>query len=122
MKIITDPDTPNIFSQYLGQDGTDYAQQTQSINAIDDETIRENEPNEIRRIVCYDQPIYDDIRLEADEWLGLTLGVDRATVNTNVAESFDQASILIVDNDSKFEQCTGEKARLFSWNSGLQAF
>ena len=80
---------------------TDYAQQTIGTNAIDDETIRENELNEIRRIVCYDQPIYDDMDSEGDEWLGLTLSVDRATVLTIVRPMHDQAAILIQDNDGK---------------------
>ena len=80
---------------------TDYAQQTIGTNAIDDETIRENYPNELRRIVCYDQPIYDDECLEEDEWLGLTLGVDDATVLTVFQPMYDQAAILIQDNDSK---------------------
>ena len=81
--------------------GTDYAQQTRAINAIDDETIRENDFNEIRRIVCYDQSIYDDIQLEDDEWLGLTLSVDRASVITNVRPMYDQATIMIQDNDRR---------------------
>ena len=80
---------------------TDYAAQTIWTNAIDDETIRENEPNEIRRIVCYDQPIYDDDCLEEDEWLGLTLDVDRETVLTIVRPMYNQSAILIQDNDSK---------------------
>ena len=79
-------------------DGTDYAQQTRAINAIDNEEI---DFNEIRRIVCYNQSIYDDIRLEDDEWLGLTLSVDRASVLTNVRPMYDQAAIMIQDNDSK---------------------
>ena len=76
--------------------GTDYAQQTMGVNAIDDETI-----TELMRIVCYDQPIYEDISLEGDEWLGLTLGVDRTSVLTNVRPMYDQAAILILDDDSK---------------------
>ena len=75
---------------------TDYAQQTIGTNAIDDETI-----TELMRIVCYDQPIYDDDCLEEDEWLGLTLDVDRATVPTIVKPIYDQSAILIQDNDSK---------------------
>ena len=80
---------------------TDYSAQTIWTNAIDDETIRENEPIEIRRIVCYDQPIYDDDSLEEDEYFGLTLDVDDASVNAVVRPMFDQAAILIQDNDSK---------------------
>ena len=55
--------------------GTDYAQQTVGVNSIDDETI-----TKLNRIVCYDQPIYGDSQLEGIEWLGLTLSVDRASV------------------------------------------
>ena len=77
---------------------TDYAEQTIWTNAIDDETI-----TELMRIVCYDQPIYDDECLEEDEWLGLTLDVDRSTVLTNVRSMYDQAAILIQDNDSKLQ-------------------
>ena len=75
---------------------TDYAQQTVGVNAINDETI-----TELMRIVCYDQPIYEDMRLEGDEWLGLTLGVDRSSSLTNVQSMYDQAAIIISDNDSK---------------------
>ena len=93
---------PNIFGQYPMASSTDYAAQTRGTNAIDDETIRENESNEIRRIVCYNQPIYEDVDSEGDEWLGLTLSVDRATLLiTNVRPMYDQAAILVTENDSK---------------------
>ena len=75
---------------------TDYAAQTIGTNAIDDETI-----TELMRIVCYDQPIYDDECLEEDEYFGLTLHVDDASVLTVVQPMYDQAAILIQDNDSK---------------------
>ena len=87
---------PNFLGLYPMAPGTDYAQQTVGVNAIDDETI-----TELMRIVCYDQPIYEDISLEGDEWLGLTLGVDRTSVLTNVRPMYDQAAILILDDDSK---------------------
>ena len=66
---------PNFLGLYPMEPGTDFAQQTVGINAIDDESITEE-----MRMVCYDQPIYDDDCVEGDEWLGLTLGVDRASV------------------------------------------
>ena len=72
---------------------TDYAQQTVGVNA---KTI-----TELLRIVCYYQPIYDDMRLEGAEWLGLTLGVDWSTIITNVRPHHDQAAILIVDGNYK---------------------
>ena len=85
---------PNIFGQYPMASSTDYAAQTRGTNA--------NEPNERRRIVCYNQPIYEDVDSEGDEWLGLTLSVDRATLLiTNVRPMYDQAAILVTENDSK---------------------
>ena len=75
--------------------GTDFAQQTVAVNAIDDETI-----TNLNRIVCYDQPIYGDSQLEGNEWLGLTLGVDRSSVLTTVRPFYDQAAILI--RESRF--------------------
>ena len=81
-------------------DGTDFAQQTIAVNDIEDVII-----NATMRIICYSQLIYDDMCVELDEYAGLTLGVIDDSVNTTVKtvveEMYDQASILIVDNDSK---------------------
>ena len=80
-------------------DGTDYAQQIRFANLIDDTVIRQE-----MRIVCYNQSIYDDLRVELDEYAGLTLGVSSnqfTTVLTLVEPMYDQASILILDNDSE---------------------
>ena len=82
-------------------DRTDFAQQTLAINLIDNTFIIQE-----MRLVCYNQPIYDDNCLELDEYAGLTLGVlDNnnilTTVQTEVEPTCDQASILIVDNDSE---------------------
>ena len=73
------------------------------INAIDDERIGETStpPTTLITIVCYDQPIYDNLGLEMDEWLGLTLGVDRASVLTTVRPMYDQAAIFIENIDSR---------------------
>ena len=90
------PDVPNFLGLYLMAPMTDYAEQTVGVNAIDDETI-----TELMRIVCYDQPIYEDMCLEGDEWLGLTLDVDRSSVLTTVRPLYDQAAILIQDNNSE---------------------
>ena len=81
-------------------EGSDYAQQTSAVNAIDDTLI-----SEIRRIVCYNQTIYDDQRVELDEYAGLTLGIKDnplTTVKTRVKPEYDQAAIFLIDNDSKF--------------------
>ena len=83
-------------------DGTDFAQQTRAVNVIDDIII-----SELSRIICYNQSIYDDISLEPDEYAGLTLGVidmndfGKTTTLTIVEPMYDQAAILIVDNDGE---------------------
>ena len=80
---------------------TDYAEQTFHVNTIGDQLI-----NATMRIVCYNQPIYDDKRLEVSEYAGLTLDVDDdirvTTVRTEVQELYDFASIRICDDDSEF--------------------
>ena len=80
---------------------TDYAKQTFDVNAINDKLI-----NATVRIICYDQPIYDDGRLEVSEYAGLTLGVDDnilfTRVRTEVQNPYDFASIRILDDDSEF--------------------
>ena len=93
------PDMPDFLSRYLMPEGTDYAEQTFGVNAIEDELI-----NATMRIICYDQPIYDDRRLEVSEYAGLTLSVDEqfTTVLTLVQDLYDFASIRILDDDSEF--------------------
>ena len=95
------PDEPNIFSIYPMEDGTDFAQQTLAVNVIGDTFIIQE-----MRLICYNQPIYEDMHVELDEFAGLTLGViDNddilTTVLTEVKSRYDQASILIVNNDSE---------------------
>ena len=82
-------------------EGSDYAQQTSFVSAIDGTLI-----NELMRTTCYNQTIYDDMSLELDEYLGLSLGVrdlQLTTVRTIVQPMFDQAAILIIDNDRAFK-------------------
>ena len=74
--------------------GTDYAEQTLAVNAIDDQVI-----SELMRRVCYNQPIYDDTLVEGSEYFGLSLSVTQATVSTQVRPMYDQAAIHILDND-----------------------
>ena len=74
-------------------EGSDYAQQTHSVNAIDDILI-----SELRRVICFNQSIYDDLIVELDEYAGLTLGVSNYLF---IKLRYDQAAILILDNDSK---------------------
>ena len=90
------PDSPNFLSFYSMAQGTDYAQQTLGINAIEDHLI-----SELSRIVCYNQTIYDDALVEGSEYFGLTLSVSEASIFTQVRPMYDQAAILILDNDGQ---------------------
>ena len=64
--------------------GTDYAEQTLSVNGIDDQVI-----SELMRRVCYNQSIYDDSLMEGSEYFGLSLSVSQATVYTQVRPMHD---------------------------------
>ena len=93
------PDPPNFLTRYSMIEGSDYAQQTSAVNLIDDMLI-----SELNRIICYNQTIYDDTLVEANEYLGLSLGVidgGSTTVLTLVNPMYGEASILILDNDGK---------------------
>ena len=74
--------------------GSDYAQQTLSLNDLDDQEIRYD-----MRTICYNQSIYDDLLPEGSEYFGLSLVISRATVLTRLRPMYDQAAILIGDND-----------------------
>ena len=80
-------------------EGSDYPQQTSAVNLIDDMLI-----NQENRIICYNQTIYDDTFVEPNEYLGLSLGVIGGrfiTILTLIKPMYDEASILIRDNDGK---------------------
>ena len=53
------------------------------------------------RIVCYDQVIYDDSRIEETEYMGLTLDVHLAMIHTKIAVDYHYSAIAIVDDDSE---------------------
>ena len=74
---------------------TDYEEQIRFANRIRNDII-----NATRRIICYNQIIYDDIRLEVSEYAGLTLAVRDSSVITLVRPLYDQVAIQILDDDS----------------------
>ena len=75
---------------------TDYQEQTRSRYIIRGILI-----NATRRVICYSQSIYNDERLELMEYAGLQLDVREATVEqVDVQERYDNAAILILDDDS----------------------
>ena len=56
---------------------------------------------ELQRMVCYIQVIYDDVRLEETEYVGLSLQVLSSSPRTDVALPYHYSAIQINDNDSK---------------------
>ena len=56
-------------------------------------------------MVCYDQIIYDDERVEPLEYLGLKLAVLDSSVRTQVDPATCDAAIAIVDQDGE-QYCT----------------
>ena len=78
---------------------SDYEQQQLLSNRIRNISI-----NATRRVICYDQPIYDDLHLEVAEYFGMTLtvqGMPPTTVLTEIRPMYDQVAILILDDDGK---------------------
>ena len=93
------PDVINTFTRmYPRLPMTDYEEQTIAINRITDTVITAT-----RRIICYNQTIYNDMRLEVAEYTGLGLVPDNllSTVLTEVEPMYNESSILIIDDDSK---------------------
>ena len=94
------PDPFNFLTQsYEMISFSDYEQQQLLSNRIRSIGI-----NATRRVICYDQPIYDDLRLEVSEYFGMTLtvqGMPSTTINTEVRPMYDQVAILILDDDGK---------------------
>lgn len=96
------PDLPNpLTGTYDMLESSDYQQPLLGFNEI-----RNQEINATRRIICYNQTIYDDMHLEMSEYVGLILAVDdtvtRTTVNTLVQPMYDQVAIQILDDDGRF--------------------
>ena len=79
---------------------TDYEEQIRGINHIRNTVI-----NATTRNICYNQTIYDDMRLEMSEYVGLTLTVRDSSVRTEINATYDQVTIQILDDDCKFTLC-----------------
>ena len=83
---------------------TDYEEQTSPFSSRISDTVI----NATRRIICYDQPIYDDDRLESIEYAGLGLSanpkdffINPSSLLTVVRPMYDDSVICIVDDDGK---------------------
>ena len=94
------PDPFNFLTQsYNMIPFSDYEQQQQLSNRIRSIGI-----NATRRVICYDQTIYNNMRLEVAEYFGMTLtvqGMPPTTVITKIRPMYDQVAIKILDDDGK---------------------
>ena len=79
--------------------GTDYEKQTRSANGLRGSSITESS-----RVVCYNQTVYCDTRLELTEYFGLSIAVRASsTVRTEVDPIYGQTAIKMMDGSgSKF--------------------
>ena len=76
---------------------TDYEEQLWGINHIRPAAI-----NKTIQVICYNQTIYDDVRLELSEYAGLALAVREGSLYTDVQPMYDQIAIHVLDDDSKW--------------------
>ena len=90
------PDVINTFTRmYPRLPMTDYEEQTIGVNLIRDTKFTAR-----RRIICYNQTIYNDMCLEVAEYTGLGLVPNTlSTVLTEVEPMYNESSILIIDDD-----------------------
>ena len=100
------PDPPIFTGTYRMEQMTDFAEQTENFNAIVNMQI-----TEIGRVICFLQPIYNDMRLELAEYAGLQLKPRNlspfeqkpsvSSVLTLTEPMRDNSALLILDDDSK---------------------
>ena len=86
----------------------DYPQQLLRFNDLRDIQILET-----RRRICYNQTVYNDVRLEADEWTGLTLQIGTSTART--VTGIYHTKIRIIDDDGKCICNLGAEMLLELW-------
>ena len=73
-----------LLSMYPMAEERNFAQQTVSVNDIDDFLNTEK-----RRVICYSQPIYEDSHLEPDEFSLAVAQNKQTTVFTTVKSMYD---------------------------------
>ena len=80
----------------------DYAPQVKGFNPIMDMIISKS-----THTICYNQTIYDDSRVEEDEFFCLILIVqDGSAIVTQVDPEFSSTLVKIVDDDGKIHLAT----------------
>ena len=93
---MTGPDSPNFLSTYAMAPLTDYEEQTLLMNGLKSSSITESS-----RVVCYNQTVYCDARLEPTEYFGLGIAVRASsTVRTDVDPIYGQTAVKILDSSN----------------------
>ena len=75
---------------------TDYGEETSRFS-----TIRDTFITEVRRMICYEQVVYDDLRLEKEEYVGLALVPDDLDTVVETEPLYNESVVIIIDDDSK---------------------
>ena len=95
--VFTAPDSLDTFGFHMMNPLADYPPPVKGLNSIRNMAITNT-----TRVICYNQTIYDDDRMEEDEFFSLTLTVqDRSAMTTVVDPHLSSAVIRIVDDDGK---------------------
>ncbi|CAI8010976.1 hypothetical protein GBAR_LOCUS7143 [Geodia barretti] len=99
--VLANPDVPSFLGTYPMAPGTDYEKQTRSANGLRGSSITESS-----RVVCYNQTVYCDTRLELTEYFGLSIAVGTSsTVRTEVDPIYGQTAIKMMDGSGTAEVC-----------------
>ena len=85
---------PSLECEFTAEDFDDYEQQIRGCNKMQSVTMEQGET------LCYDQIVYDDVRVEPTEYTGLTLHIKETTASTVVERG--HTIIRIEDEDCKF--------------------
>ena len=95
-----DPNSPNVVGTHLPDPMADYEEETISYSTISEIPTVIEEPE---RMGCYNQVIYDDLRLEKTEYAGLQVRPDDSAVH--VENMYGNSVFAIIDDDSKAYMC-----------------
>ena len=91
------PDPPvGIFNRHNMIIRSDYEEETRFAS-----TIRSTFIEELRRQLCYDQVVYDDVRLELTETTGLGLVPDDLDTGVEAEPLYSDSVVFIIDDDSE---------------------
>ena len=90
-------DTLDYFGSYTMEELADFRPPVQFFNPIRLKVITET-----NRVICYNQIIYGDVRLEEDEYFSLILlAQDRTSIISLLDPQHDSSVIRIIDDDGR---------------------